>query len=70
MKTVRHLRCSAPSADEILLSGRNAADGEIRTRIASRLTDIGPERLLTDSAEHANQGAEEAARQRLGLRHA
>ena len=61
VKTVRHLRCSAPSADEIFLSGRNAADGEIRTRIASQLTDMGPVRLLTGAAKHAKQGAEGAA---------
>jgi predicted butyrate kinase (DUF1464 family) len=61
VRTVRHLRCSAPSADEILLSGRNAADVEIRKRIAAQLTDIGPVRLLTGSAEHAKQGAEGAA---------
>jgi predicted butyrate kinase (DUF1464 family) len=61
VKTVRQLRCSAPSADEILLSGRNAADGEIRTRIAAQLTDVGPVRLLTGSARHAKQGAEGAA---------
>jgi predicted butyrate kinase (DUF1464 family) len=61
VKTVRLLRCSAPSADEILLSGRNAADGEIRDRIASELTDVGPVRLLTGSAKHAKQGAEGAA---------
>jgi predicted butyrate kinase (DUF1464 family) len=59
--TVRHLRCSAPSADEILLSGRNAADGEIRNRIASQLTDVAPVRLLKGSAQHAKQGAEGAA---------
>jgi predicted butyrate kinase (DUF1464 family) len=61
VKTVRQLRCSAPSADEILLSGRHAADGEIRTRIAAQLTDVGPVRLLTGSARHAKQGAEGAA---------
>jgi predicted butyrate kinase (DUF1464 family) len=61
VKTVRQLRCSAPSADEILLSGRHAADGEIRTRIAEQLTDVGPVRLLTGSARHAKQGAQGAA---------
>jgi predicted butyrate kinase (DUF1464 family) len=61
VKTVRQLRCSAPSADEIVLSGRNAADGEIRNRLASELTDVGPVRLLTGSARHAKQGAEGAA---------
>ncbi len=61
VKTVRHLRCSAPSADEILLSGRNAADEEIQARIASHVADIGPVRLLTGSARQAKQGAEGAA---------
>jgi predicted butyrate kinase (DUF1464 family) len=61
VKTVRHLRCSAPSADEILLSGRNAADAQVRSRIAAQLTDVGPVRLLTGSAEYAKQGAEGAA---------
>jgi predicted butyrate kinase (DUF1464 family) len=61
VKTVRQLRCSAPSADAILLSGRNAADAEIRTRIESQLTDVGPVQLLTGSAKHAKQGAEGAA---------
>jgi predicted butyrate kinase (DUF1464 family) len=61
VKTVRQLRCSAPSADEILLSGRHAADGEIRSRIAAQLSDVGPVRLLTGSAERAKEGAEGAA---------
>jgi predicted butyrate kinase (DUF1464 family) len=61
VKTVRHLRCSAPSADEILLSGRNAADEEIQARIAIEVTDVGPVRLLTGSARQAKQGAEGAA---------
>jgi predicted butyrate kinase (DUF1464 family) len=61
VKTVRHLRCSAPSADEILLSGRHAADEEIQNRIASQVTDVGPVRLLTGSSRYAKQGAEGAA---------
>jgi predicted butyrate kinase (DUF1464 family) len=67
VKTVRQLRCSAPSADEIVLSGRNAADGEIRNRLASELTDVGPVRLLTGSARNAKQGAEGAALLANGL---
>jgi predicted butyrate kinase (DUF1464 family) len=61
MKATRQLRCSAPSADEILLSGRNAADPEIRNAIESGLTDIGPVRLLTGFATTAKQGAQGAA---------
>jgi predicted butyrate kinase (DUF1464 family) len=58
---VRQLRCSAPSADEILLSGRHARSDEIRDPIAAQLADIGPTRLLTGTAKHAKQGAEGAA---------
>jgi predicted butyrate kinase (DUF1464 family) len=61
VKTVRQLRCSAPSADEILLSGRHARSDEIRDPIAAQLADIGPTRLLTGTAKHAKQGAEGAA---------
>lgn len=61
VKTVRQLRCSAPAADEILLSGRHASDPEIGTRMTIELADIGPVRLLAGSASHAKQGAEGAA---------
>ncbi len=61
VKTVRQLRCSAPSAEEILLSGRNSARSEIRSRIESALADIGPVRLLSGAAALAKQGAEGAA---------
>ncbi len=61
VKTVRQLRCSAPSADEILLSGRNSGRSEIRSRIESDLADIGPVRLLSGAAAFAKQGAEGAA---------
>lgn len=61
VKTVRQLRCSAPSAEEIFLSGRNAADTEIRNGIATQLADVGPVRLLAGSAQSAKQGAEGAA---------
>jgi predicted butyrate kinase (DUF1464 family) len=61
MKAARQLRCSAPSADEILLSGRNAGDAEIRNGIESSLADIGPVRLLTGFATTAKQGAQGAA---------
>jgi predicted butyrate kinase (DUF1464 family) len=60
-KAVRQLRCSAPSADEIFLSGRHAADQEIRDSLSERLNDIGPLRLLTGAARVAKQGAEGAA---------
>jgi predicted butyrate kinase (DUF1464 family) len=61
VKTVRQLRCSAPSADEVLLSGRRARDPELLNRLGVDLSDIGPVRLLSGSASHAKQGAEGAA---------
>lgn len=61
VKAVRQLRCSAPSADEILLSGRHAGDAEIRDRMAADLADIGPTRLLAGFAAQAKQGAQGAA---------
>jgi predicted butyrate kinase (DUF1464 family) len=61
VKAVRQLRCSAPSADEILLSGRHAGNAEIRGRMAADLADIGPTRLLAGFATHAKQGAQGAA---------
>ena len=67
VKTVRQLHCSAPSADEIFLSGRNSARSEIRSRIESVLADIGPVRPLSGAAALAKQGAEGAARLADGL---
>jgi predicted butyrate kinase (DUF1464 family) len=61
VKTVRQLRCSAPSADEIFLSGRHANHAAIRPRLAAELTDVGTVRQLRGSAEQAKQGAEGAA---------
>jgi predicted butyrate kinase (DUF1464 family) len=60
-KAVRQLQCSAPSADEILLSGRNAADPEIRQLLSTELRDVGVLRLLTGFAATAKQGAQGAA---------
>jgi len=60
-KAIRQLRCSAPSADEILLSGRHATDERIRDPLSTRLKDIGPVRLLVGTASVAKQGAEGAA---------
>jgi predicted butyrate kinase (DUF1464 family) len=61
IKAARQLRCSAPSADEILLSGRNAGDPEIRSGVEAGLTDVGPVRLLAGFAAIAKQGAQGAA---------
>jgi len=60
-KAARQLLCSAPSADEILLSGRNAGDPEIRQGLEAGLADVGPVRLLTGFARVAKQGAQGAA---------
>jgi predicted butyrate kinase (DUF1464 family) len=60
-KAVRQLRCSAPSSDEILVSGRKAAEAEIRGPLSAELADIGPVRLLTGFATTAKQGAQGAA---------
>jgi predicted butyrate kinase (DUF1464 family) len=60
-KVIRQLRCSAPSAEEILLSGRKAADAGIVQRLAADLSDVGPVRLLTGFAVNAKQGAQGAA---------
>jgi predicted butyrate kinase (DUF1464 family) len=60
-KAVRQLQWSAPSADEILLSGRNAADPEIRQLLSAELRDVGALRLLTGFAATAKQGAQGAA---------
>ena len=60
-KAARQLRCSAPSAREILLSGRNAAEPEVQDRLTADLADLGPVRVLTGFAVHAKQGAQGAA---------
>ena len=60
-KAVRQLRCSAPSADEILLSGRKAAELEIQEWLSAELHDIGVVRLLTGFTATAKQGAQGAA---------
>jgi predicted butyrate kinase (DUF1464 family) len=60
-KAVRQLRGSAPSADEILLSGRNAAEAGIQERLSAELADAGPVRTLTGFAATAKQGAQGAA---------
>ena len=61
VKAVRQLRCSAPSADEILLSGRRAGEPETLARMTESLGDIGPIRLLAGFAQAAKQGAQGAA---------
>ena len=60
-KAVRQLRCSAPSADEVLLSGRNAARPEIQSWLTAELRDIGPVRPLAGFAARTKHGAQGAA---------
>jgi predicted butyrate kinase (DUF1464 family) len=60
-KAVRQLSGSAPSAREILLSGRNAADPDIQEHLPAALADLGTVRVLTGFAAQAKQGAQGAA---------
>jgi predicted butyrate kinase (DUF1464 family) len=60
-RAVRQLRCSAPSANEVLLSGRMAGEPEVLGPLTADLADIGPVRRLTGFATHAKQGAQGAA---------
>lgn len=60
-KAVRQLQCSAPAADEILLSGRKAAERDIMNPLAAELADIGAVRVLTGFSANAKQGAQGAA---------
>jgi predicted butyrate kinase (DUF1464 family) len=61
MKAVRQLRQSAPSARDVLLSGRLSSQPEIVRRLASDLADVGSVRRLTGFATEAKQGAQGAA---------
>jgi predicted butyrate kinase (DUF1464 family) len=60
-KAVRQLRCSAPSADEVLLSGRHSAEPQILDRLSADLRDVGAVRRLTGFAATAKEGAQGAA---------
>jgi predicted butyrate kinase (DUF1464 family) len=66
-KAIRQLRCSAPSADEILVSGRYATEEVLRKSLSARLADIGPVRPLSGRSIVAKQGAEGAALMAEGL---
>jgi predicted butyrate kinase (DUF1464 family) len=61
VKAVRQLRGSAPSAEEVLVSGRRSAEPEVFARIAASLEDIGAVRALGGFALQAKQGAQGAA---------
>jgi predicted butyrate kinase (DUF1464 family) len=60
-KAVHQLRASAPSAREILLSGRKAAEPGMLERLEGELADLGPVRLLKGFTAAAKQGAQGAA---------
>jgi predicted butyrate kinase (DUF1464 family) len=61
VKAVRQLLCSAPSATEVVVSGRKSHDPEITERLAQTLGDIGTVRQLKGFARSAKQGAQGAA---------
>ena len=60
-KAVHLLRCSAPAADEVLVSGRAAADADLVDRLAGMLTGVATVRPLPGFAVVAKQGAQGAA---------
>ena len=60
-KAVHLLRCSAPAADEVLVSGRAAADADLIDRLAGMLTGVATVRPLAGFAVAAKQGAQGAA---------
>jgi predicted butyrate kinase (DUF1464 family) len=61
MKAVRQLRQSAPSARDVLLSGRHSSQAEIVGRLARDLANVVSVRRLTGFATEAKQGAQGAA---------
>ena len=61
VKAVRQLCCSAPSAGQILLSGRKGNEPHILERLSRALMDLGPVRQLRGYAAKAKQGAQGAA---------
>jgi predicted butyrate kinase (DUF1464 family) len=60
-KAVRQLLVAVPEPDEILLSGRHAADADVTERLARDLADVAPVRRLDGFAATAKQGAQGAA---------
>lgn len=66
-RTVMVLKRSAPSADEILLSGRRANEPELHERLERALGALGPVRPLAGFAVVAKQGAQGAALMADGL---
>lgn len=61
VKAVHHLLVSAPSAREIVLSGRHAADPNVRAALLQHLTNAPPVVELRGFARFAKQGAQGAA---------
>jgi predicted butyrate kinase (DUF1464 family) len=61
VKAVHHLLVSSPRAEEILISGRAAADGDLLARIEGALVEVGSVRPLLGFATAAKQGAQGAA---------
>jgi predicted butyrate kinase (DUF1464 family) len=60
-KAVHLLRSSAPAADEVLVSGRAAADADLVERLGGMLAGVATVRPLAGFAVAAKQGAQGAA---------
>lgn len=60
-KAVHLLRSSAPAADQVLVSGRAAADGDLLERLRGMLTGVATVRPLAGFAVATKQGAQGAA---------
>jgi predicted butyrate kinase (DUF1464 family) len=61
VKAVAQLRHSAPRADEVLVSGRNAADADLLHRLHAAFSGVATVRRLEGFALVAKQGAQGAA---------
>ncbi len=60
-KAVLGLTASVPQPEAIVLSGRYAADAEVRAALVPRLSTIAPVEVLSGFAKTAKQGAQGAA---------
>jgi predicted butyrate kinase (DUF1464 family) len=61
VKAVAQLRMSAPRAEEVLVSGRGAADADLLERLQAALPGVAAVRRLEGFALVAKQGAQGAA---------
>ena len=61
VRAVRQLMSAAPDAEEIVLSGRMAADPEVKAALVPALARLGAVRPLEGFARHARQAAQGAA---------